>query len=94
VIIHAGQRVVLLLNQLSSDSAEAGTLVSRSASVAVTPPMAETRTIVIPLAEPLTPGSRHLVRVQIDGAESPLEVDTNPDSPTFNQYIGPTVEVP
>jgi hypothetical protein len=94
VIIRAGQRVVLLLNQLSSDSAEAGTPVSRSASVVATPPMAETRTIVVPLADPLPSGSRHLVRLQIDGAESPLEVDANPDSPTFNQYIGPTLEVP
>jgi uncharacterized protein DUF4255/IPT/TIG domain-containing protein len=34
-----------------------------------------------------------LLRVQVDGAESPLEVDTNPASPTFNQYIGPRVTI-
>jgi len=34
-----------------------------------------------------------LLRVQVDGAESPLEVDTNPASPTFNQYIGPKVTI-
>jgi hypothetical protein len=34
-----------------------------------------------------------LLRVQVDGAESPLEVDTNPASPTFNQYTGPKVTI-
>lgn len=33
----------------------------------------------------------YLVRVQVDGAESPLERDTNNASPTFNQFIGPLV---
>jgi hypothetical protein len=94
VVIRAGQKVVLLLNQLSSDSPEPGTPASRSASVVAAAPFAGTGTIVVPLPETLPPGSRHLVRVQIDGAESPLEVDGNPDSPTFNQYSGPTVEVP
>jgi Pvc16 N-terminal domain/IPT/TIG domain len=31
----------------------------------------------------------YLVRVRVDGAESALEVDTNEQSPTYNQYIGP-----
>jgi len=39
-----------------------------------------------------TPGS-YLLRVQVDGANSPLDVDTNPASATFNQYIGPTVTI-
>ncbi|HEU4769750.1 MAG TPA: DUF4255 domain-containing protein [Pyrinomonadaceae bacterium] len=33
----------------------------------------------------------YLVRVQVDGAESPLERDTTDGSPTFNQFIGPLV---
>lgn len=33
----------------------------------------------------------YLVRVQVDGAESALERDTNNASPTFNQFIGPQV---
>lgn len=33
----------------------------------------------------------YLVRVQVDGAESLLTVDTDPSSPTFNQYIDPKV---
>jgi hypothetical protein len=36
----------------------------------------------------------YLLRVQVDGAESPLTVDTDPDSPTFNQYIEPRVTIP
>ncbi|MEB3356332.1 MAG: DUF4255 domain-containing protein [Synechococcales bacterium] len=35
----------------------------------------------------------YLVRVQINGAESPLEVDTSSDSPTFEQYIGPSLAI-
>ena len=35
----------------------------------------------------------YFVRVQVDGAESPLTVDTNQASPTFNQYIGPKVTI-
>lgn len=35
----------------------------------------------------------YLVRVQVDGAESPLEVDTDQESPTFNQYIGPKITI-
>jgi hypothetical protein len=34
-----------------------------------------------------------LMRLRVDGAESPLEVDTSPNSPTFNQYIGPKLEI-
>jgi hypothetical protein len=35
----------------------------------------------------------YLVRVQVDGAESALERDTNNASPTFNQFIGPRVTI-
>lgn len=35
----------------------------------------------------------YLVRVQVDGAESALERDTNNASPTFNQFIGPQVMI-
>jgi hypothetical protein len=35
----------------------------------------------------------YLVRIQIDNAESPLEVDTQENSPTFEQYIGPTLRI-
>jgi Pvc16 N-terminal domain len=39
------------------------------------------------------PGS-YLVRFVVDGAESLLTVDTDRNSPTFEQYIGPVVIIP
>jgi hypothetical protein len=35
----------------------------------------------------------YLVRLLVDGAESQLEVDDNPDSPTYEWFIGPRVEI-
>ncbi len=52
---------------------------------------AETTTLTFRLNEVLT--GTYLVRVQVDGAESPLEVDTNEASDTFEQYVGPTVVI-
>jgi hypothetical protein len=40
------------------------------------------------------PAGAYLVRVQVDGAVSQLEVDTDPESASFNQYIGPQVTIP
>jgi hypothetical protein len=34
-----------------------------------------------------------LLRLRVDGAESPLEIDRQPGSPTFNQYIGPQLTI-
>ena len=39
------------------------------------------------------PTGDYLLRLRVDGAESPLETDTDPNSPTFNQYIGPKVTI-
>lgn len=39
-------------------------------------------------ADQLKPGD-YLLRLQVDGAESLLQVDQNPQSPTFEQYIAP-----
>lgn len=39
------------------------------------------------------PQNIFLMRLRVDGTESPLEVDTNSNSPTFNQYIGPKLEI-
>lgn len=36
----------------------------------------------------------YLVRVQVEGAESQLDVQRDPNLPRFNQYIGPTVQIP
>jgi hypothetical protein len=39
------------------------------------------------------PTGTFLVRIQVDGADSPLEIDSNAASPTFNQYVGPVVTI-
>jgi hypothetical protein len=39
------------------------------------------------------PRGSYLLRLNVDGAESPLIVDENPLSPTVNQYIGPKLEI-
>lgn len=39
------------------------------------------------------PAGAHLLRVRVDGADSPLDVDANPASPTFNTYTGPLLKV-
>ncbi|OKH39729.1 hypothetical protein NIES2119_05620 [[Phormidium ambiguum] IAM M-71] len=36
----------------------------------------------------------YLVRIQVDGAESILQSDNNPLSPTFEQYINPAILIP
>lgn len=38
-------------------------------------------------------GSSQLLRLRLDGADSPLIVDTDPSSATFNQFIGPLLTV-
>jgi hypothetical protein len=89
VVIRERQRVVLVLNEVAS-----AVPASYSAAVVATAPFAGTRAIDMPISRQIKTGTTYLVRVQIDGAESPLTADTDPDSPTFNQYIGPAVDIP
>ena len=78
--VASGQRVALLIGD------QALPLPARSAD---DPPAA---TLSFPIPASFAPGS-FLLRVQVDGAQSPLEVDTVASSPTFNQYIGPQVTI-
>lgn len=39
------------------------------------------------------PAGSFLLRVQVDGAISPLEVDEDPNSPSHQQYVGPLIGV-
>lgn len=84
--IAPGQRIVLMMNESNLDSDNpVGYLFTA-------PSRSETTTVVaIPIRE-VKPGE-YLVRIQIDGAESMLEVDNNPQSPTFEQYIRPQVAI-
>jgi hypothetical protein len=76
------QRVVLLLNELSTERPAAY-------SFDAAPREADTNSLAFAIYE--VKAGEYLVRVQVDGAESLLNVDTDPDSPTFEQYISPTV---
>ncbi|HUX85493.1 MAG TPA: DUF4255 domain-containing protein [Chloroflexota bacterium] len=83
--IGASQRVVLLLNERTN--------VSPSAYSFVGPGRATDSASIVFSVTGIKAGD-YLVRLQIDGAESPLVVDTNQNSPTFNQYVGPAVTIP
>jgi len=75
------QRAVLLVGDQT---------ISRSAPAVSDP--ATTSSLDFPVPTNFPTGT-FLLRVQVDGAESSLEVNTNPASPTFNQYIGPKVTI-
>lgn len=78
------QRVVLLLNERSTNNPSAYTF-------DCAPHTANTNTITFAIYE--VKAGEYLARVQVDGAESLLTVDMDSDSPTFEQYISPTVVI-
>jgi hypothetical protein len=80
--IGPAQSVSLLLNELSVRS-------SRSYRFEVGARAQNSHNIVVPI--PLVESGTYLVRVEVNGAESPLELDSDPTSPTHNHYIGPKV---
>ncbi len=83
--LHQGQRLTLFLNQRADRNPAAYSFdaIKREAVSA---------TIFVPLRQ-VKPGE-YLVRIQVDGAESRLEVDQDVNSPTFEQYIAPIVVIP
>ncbi len=82
ITISQKQRVVLALNEWSIHKPVAYMFEA-------SPRHADTRSISIPI-KGVKPGE-YLVRLQVDGAESQMDIDKNPDSPTFNWYISPKV---
>jgi hypothetical protein len=76
------QRVVLVLNQTGSDDPASYTFV-------LAPRDAASTTLTVPVTGVVA--GTYLVRVMIDGAESPLTISANPLDP---QYTGPTVTLP
>lgn len=83
--IAQGQRPVIKLNELTVNEPAIYTFSARQLNENTTEP-------TFPI-QGVKPGE-YLVRVQVDGAESMLIVDRNPNSPTFEQYIGPTIVIP
>jgi hypothetical protein len=82
LIVGKLQRALIFLNQVSSYDSSAYIFQAKS-------PQENTNRVTFPIFN-VTPGE-YLVRVQIDGAESPLLVDTDPESETHDRYIGPIV---
>jgi hypothetical protein len=84
-IVGLDQRVLLLLNHVNGTNAYSFEALARSldeASVSFNIPRS-------------VRSGRYLVRVQVDGAESLLDIDRNPNSATYLQFVGtPHVEVP
>ncbi len=76
------QRVYLLLNETSNKNPESYVFPAKRRGN-------NTNLIVFP-ANGVKAGT-YLVRVQIDGAESPLRIDTNPNSMTVGQYCEPKI---
>jgi len=85
LVIGKDQRVLLMLNRVAGGAPAAFSFVAGSRTT-------DANSITVAIAG--VAAGDYLVRVQIDGAESLLQVDTNPASPTFNQFIGPKVTIP
>jgi Pvc16 N-terminal domain len=83
--VRAGQRVTLLLNETSGDS-------PATYSFASEPPDIDVSSIDVTIGA--VKPSEYFVRLSVDGAESPLTVDKDPNSPTLGQFIGPKLLVP
>lgn len=83
--VGADQRVLLLLNERVAASPASYTFVAPSHST-------DQASITVPVSG--VKAGDYLARVQVAGADSPLSVDTAPNSPTFNQYVSPKVTIP
>ncbi|MDP8993240.1 MAG: Pvc16 family protein [Actinomycetota bacterium] len=60
---------------------------------AVPPETTTTLTFRIPPAASGFPAGAFLVQVRVEGAESPLQLQADPTLPSYNQYVGPKVQV-
>lgn len=84
LIVNPGQIVVLILNEWSTDSSAAYMFKASAREE-------EVMELTIPVEK--VEAGEYLVRVQVDGAESVLSYDTDPNSPTFNWYISPRITI-
>lgn len=79
------QGIYLLLNQISNQKPEAYVFSAKR--------IEDDLHSISFSVQSIKPGN-YLVRVQIDGAESPLKIDTNLHSSTYNEYHEPKVSIP
>lgn len=78
------QRVVLVLNEWTIEN-PAAYLFEATLRTEITP------LLRIPIRS-VKPGT-YLVRLQVDGAESPLSIETDSQSPTTNWYNSPKITI-
>jgi len=81
--IRARQKAALLLN------AQAG---AEAYSFALDPPASDLAHVDFPISGVAT--GDYFVRLRVDGAESPLDVEDDPNDPAFGTLVGPVVHVP
>lgn len=81
-VIGKRQKVNVILNEISLEN-------PREYNLKVTPPPLDTDIISLYLND-LKPGE-YLVRLQVDGVDSLLDIDNDSQSPTFEQYIRPKI---
>jgi len=87
--VEKNQRVVALLNEFDVANPRSYTLKAPSDNGIVL--VSETETDSITFSLEGVEAGEYLVRVQVGGAESPLEVDADPNNP---RYINPRVTIP
>lgn len=84
VLLRQGQRIVVTLNERTLENPEDYVFDPMDVTQ-------DTQTVMVPIKN-IYPG-HYLVRLQVDGAESILQVDQNPQSATFEQYIAPAIAI-
>jgi hypothetical protein len=85
MIVGKGQRSLLLLNERTATQPEAYLFNAL-------PRNGDRNNLLF--AVPGVKAGEYLLRIQVDGAESTLQVDGDPNSPTFEQYIDPAIAIP
>jgi hypothetical protein len=83
--VDKAQRVILLLNEFADKAPKAFSFAAETRST-------DSDTVNFSLRR--VEAGNYLVRVQVDGSQSPLEVDTNKGSSTYNRYYRPRVNIP
>ncbi|OUC11746.1 MAG: hypothetical protein B0A82_26520 [Alkalinema sp. CACIAM 70d] len=81
-IVRKNQQVTLFLNQQGGSTGYSANLPPRDAD-----------SNQLSFTFPNVKAGQYLARLRVDGAASPLEIDDNPNSSTFNQYIQPSVNL-
>jgi hypothetical protein len=84
------QQVTLLLNAVPGGAGQSFVFEDERRDAEGAPD--QTADLDIPFVD--VPAGDYLIRVTVDGAETPLTVDETAGSPTEGQYVGPVVVVP